>query len=160
MILHRKVFVLSDSQPNVTSEAETARFCTHRAIHLDYRTTVEYTCPVNCNYNRKCILRLPLGAAKTVLNSRWSLKQGSPCKCQHFSFLEIQTGSHLLNSHNTLAVVYSDILHFCCSKFAQKMFQGLHKPTTRCSCTLLPSYTLGEWLHVCKIWRALVTFSR
>ena len=67
----------------------------------------------------------PLVQQKPVLNCRCSLKRKLLCQSQHFFFS---------------------------SKFTQKVVPSLHKPTTRYMCTLLCSYTPGEWLRVCKIW--------
>ena len=48
-----------------------------------------------------------------------------PMQSQHFSSPQIWSGSHFLNSRNTFAAVYTDILHLCHSMFTQKVVPSL-----------------------------------
>ena len=92
----------------------------------------------------------PLVKQKPVLNSRWSVKRGSlrhAHASHHFCSPQIQSRRH---SPMNLQLHTLDILHLCCSKFAQKVVPSLHKPTTRYMCSTL------LWSHT----QSLVTFSR
>ena len=48
-----------------------------------------------------------------------------PMQSQHFSSPQIQSQSLFRNGRNALAVVYTDILHLCGSKFTQKVVQSI-----------------------------------
>ena len=64
-----------------------------------------------------------------------------PIQSQPFLLLKFGSGRHFWTVPITLAAVYTDILHLCCSKFTLKVVPSLHKPTTKYMCTLLKSHT-------------------
>ena len=98
-------------------------------------------------YSRSCFLRSPLGAAKTSLNRRWSMKWGwlrhAHAKSTLFFSSNSKWNAFFLNSCKELAAVCTSILQLCCSKFTGMVVPSLHKPETRYMymCTLLWSHT-------------------
>ena len=64
-----------------------------------------------------------------------------PIQSQHFSSTRIRGRRDFPNRRKALPVVFTDILHFCCQKFTQKVAPRFHKPTTSYMCTLLWSHT-------------------
>ena len=92
-----------------------------------------YNCHYVLKHGRNCYIKPPLGPTKPVINSRWSLKQGSlakTCSWKVKTFLLL----HFHNCHNTL--VYTHILHLCSSKSTKKVVPSLHNPQDKGTCVL------------------------
>ena len=100
--------------------------CVHNRVHYELFT---YTITPRCSKNRL--------KRQVVCETR--VARTYPCKVNTFLLLEFE-GEGIFR---TVATIYTDILHLCCSK----LVPSIHKPTTRYTCTLLWSHTQVH-LHV------------